>query len=67
LRSGNINSIRGLLDLEGIEDRADKLFDEFKKLDYKKIILKRPAKADQLDKNINYQVKGKSTRFDIYL
>jgi 16S rRNA (guanine1516-N2)-methyltransferase len=67
LRSGNINSIRGLLDLEGIEDRADKLFDEFKKLDYKKIILKRPVKADQLDKNINYQVKGKSTRFDIYL
>ena len=67
LRSGNINSIRGLLDLENIKDRADELFDEFKKLDYKKIILKRPIKADQLDKNINYQVKGKSTRFDIYL
>ena len=67
LRSGNINSIRGLLDLERIEDRADELFNEFKKLDYKKIILKRPIKADQLDKNINYQVKGKSTRFDIYL
>ena len=67
LRSGNINSIRGLLDLECIEDRADELFNEFKKLDYKKIILKRPIKADQLDKNINYQVKGKSTRFDIYL
>jgi 16S rRNA (guanine1516-N2)-methyltransferase len=56
-----------LLDLERIEDRADELFNEFKKLDYKKIILKRPIKADQLDKNINYQVKGKSTRFDIYL
>ena len=67
LRSGNINSIRGLLDLERIEDRADELFNEFKKLDYKKIILKRPTNADQLDKNINYQVKGKSTRFDIYL
>ena len=44
MRSGNINSIRGLLDLENIKDRADELFDEFKKLDYKKIILKRPIK-----------------------
>ncbi|MFQ3340077.1 MAG: 16S rRNA (guanine1516-N2)-methyltransferase [Gammaproteobacteria bacterium] len=67
LRSGDINYIRGLLDLESIDDRADFLFDEFKKLNCKKIILKRPIKADKLDKNINYQVKGKSTRFDIYL
>ncbi|MDA7734860.1 class I SAM-dependent methyltransferase [Gammaproteobacteria bacterium] len=31
------------------------------------MILKRPIKADIIDKNINYQVKGKSTRFDIYI
>ena len=34
---------------------------------YQKLILKRPLKAKKLYSNINYQVKGKSTRFDIYL
>ena len=33
----------------------------------KKIILKRPIKSEKLCNNINYQIKGKSTRFDIYI
>ena len=43
------------------------IFFEFKDFGYKKLILKRPIKAELLDQNINYQVKGKSTRFDVYI
>jgi 16S rRNA (guanine1516-N2)-methyltransferase len=46
---------------------ADSLFLEFKELNYKKIILKRPIKGEKICNNINYQIKGKSTRFDIYI
>ena len=66
-RAGNINSIRSILDIENIIDNADKLFTDFKGVEYKKIILKRPIKSEKLCNNINYQIKGKSTRFDIYI
>ena len=39
----------------------------FLESNYRKIILKRPLKAEKNYSNINYQVKGKTTRFDIYL
>ena len=31
------------------------------------IILKRPIKGKKICNNINYQIKGKSTRFDVYI
>ena len=34
---------------------------------YKKIIVKRPIKSKPLQEKINYQVKGKAIRFDIYV
>ncbi|MFL2717026.1 MAG: hypothetical protein ACJ0E9_00665 [Gammaproteobacteria bacterium] len=37
------------------------------KYNYKKIIVKRPLKSEKKYSNINYQVKGKTTRFDIYI
>ena len=55
------------LKIENIEDMADSLFLGFKELNYKKIILKRPIKGEKICNNINYQIKGKSTRFDIYI
>jgi len=67
LRSGDISTINHILDIEKIADDGDELFFNIKKSNFKKIILKRPIKADIIDKNINYQVKGKSTRFDIYI
>ena len=67
LRSGNINLIRDILALENIQNKGDLLFHDFKKLDYKKIVLKRPIKAEEIDSNVNYQIKGKSTRYDIYI
>ena len=67
LRSGNMNIIRTILEIENIQESPDDLFFDIKEFAYKKIVLKRPIKAEVLDKNINYQVKGKSTRFDIYI
>ena len=67
LRSGDINTINHILHIENIVDDGDAVFFNIKNSNFKKIILKRPIKADIIDKNINYQVKGKSTRFDIYI
>ena len=67
LRSGDISTINHILDIENIDDDGDTVFFNIKNSNFKKIILKRPIKADIIDKNINYQVRGKSTRFDIYI
>lgn len=66
-RSGNIAAIKDILQIEMIKDHGDGIFFEFKENDYKKIVLKRPIKSDLLDNNFNYQIKGKSTRFDVYI
>ena len=67
LRAGNLNLIRNILDIEDISDSQDSVALEFLKSKYKKIILKRPIKAQKICSNINYQIKGKSTRFDVYI
>ena len=67
LGSGTISIIKNILEIEKIENKGDSLFHDFKKLYYKKIVLKRPIKANEIDSNINYQVRGKSTRYDIYI
>jgi len=46
---------------------GDEIFHEFRASEHKKIILKRPIKAPLICNKINYQIKGKSTRFDIYI
>ena len=67
LRSGSISIIKEILLLENIKDQGNHLFNFFKKTRSRKIILKRPIKSEKLCNNINYQVAGKSTRFDIYI
>ena len=67
LRSGNMNDIKNILKVEKIQNLEDKIFFDFKKHKFKKIILKRPIKSKIIDDNLNYQVKGKSTRFDVYI
>jgi 16S rRNA (guanine1516-N2)-methyltransferase len=67
LRSGNIARIKEILQIEMITDHGDDIFYEFKEYDFKKIILKRPIKSELLDSKFNYQIKGKSTRFDVYI
>jgi 16S rRNA (guanine1516-N2)-methyltransferase len=67
LRSGNIARIKEILQIEMITDQGNDIFYKFKEYDFKKIILKRPIKSELLDIKFNYQIKGKSTRFDVYI
>ena len=53
--------------LENLENNEDEFISSFMESNYKKIILKRPLKSKKNYSNINYQVIGKTTRFDIYL
>ena len=66
-RSGNLNCIKEILSFENFMNHEDNLIEDFMNLKYKKIILKRPLKFRKNYSNINYQVFGKTTRFDIYL
>ena len=66
-KSGDLDSVRSILEIEKISTDENILIDNFIKTDYKKLILKRPLKSKKIYSNINYQVKGKTTRFDIYL
>ena len=66
-RSKSICALRDILKLEKIVTCDDKLFMKFNELKPKKIILKRPLKSEIIYNTPNYQVKGKSTRFDIYI
>lgn len=66
-KSGDLDSLRSILEIENILYEENALINSFMEEDYQKLILKRPLKAKKLNSNINYQVKGKSTRFDIYL
>ena len=65
-KSLEIETIRFLLKEEKIEGNEQDMIKKFLEYDHKKIILKRPLKSE-IYSNINYQVKGKTTRFDIYL
>jgi 16S rRNA (guanine1516-N2)-methyltransferase len=66
-RSGVMNDIKNILEIEAITNLEDQIFFDFKKQEFKKIVLKRPIKSKIIDRNLNYQVKGKSTRFDVYI
>ena len=66
-KSGELSAIRSILEIENLSNNEDSIINDFMCLDYKKIILKRPLKYKKIYSNINYQVKGRTTRFDIYL
>ena len=65
--SGDIKAIKSILKLENISNEEDDICDAFMKDKYQKIILKRPLKSKKNYSNINYQVRGKTTRFDIFI
>jgi 16S rRNA (guanine1516-N2)-methyltransferase len=66
-KSGEISAIRSILEIEDLIDDEDNIITNFMKLDCKKLILKRPLKSKKIYSNINYQVKGSTTKFDIYI
>ena len=66
-RSGTLQKIGNVLSLERLEDTCQQIFNQMLKKKYKKIIVKRPIKSNPLHEKINYQVKGKAIRYDIYI
>ena len=66
-RSGTLQKIGNILSLEKLEDTSAQIFDQILKKKYKKIIVKRPIKSNSLYEKINYQVKGKAIRYDVYV
>ena len=66
-KSGRLENIKKILEIENFTNCGENLVKDFFDLEYKKIILKRPLKFRKNYSNINYQVLGKTTRFDIYL
>jgi 16S rRNA (guanine1516-N2)-methyltransferase len=66
-KRGSINNIKQILEIENLVSDEKEIIDIFMKYNYKKIIVKRPLKSEKKYSNINYQVKGKTTRFDIYI
>ena len=66
-KRGSINSIKQILEFENLLSDEKEIIDKFMKYNWKKIIIKRPLKSEKNYSNINYQVKGKTTRFDIYI
>ena len=66
-RSGTLQKIGNILSLEKLEDTSPQILDHILKKKYKKIIVKRPIKSYSLYEKINYQVKGKAIRYDVYI
>jgi 16S rRNA (guanine1516-N2)-methyltransferase len=66
-KSGRLENIKRILEIENLTESGENLVKDFFDLEYKKIILKRPLKYRKNYSNINYQILGKTTRFDIYL
>ncbi len=65
-RSGTIVKIDNVLKLEKLSDTSVNVFEHLLTMEYKKIIVKRPIKSFPLNAKINYQVTGKSIRYDIF-
>ena len=66
-RSGTLQKIGNVLSFEKLEDTSAQIFDHMLKKKYKKVIVKRSIKSNPLYEKINYQVKGKAIRYDVYV
>ena len=66
-RSGTLQKIGNVLSFEKLEDTSAQIFDHMLKKKFKKVIVKRPIKSNPLYEKINYQVKGKAIRYDVYV
>tara|TARA_Y100000991_G_scaffold212426_1_gene196505 strand:- start:159 stop:806 length:648 start_codon:yes stop_codon:yes gene_type:complete len=66
-RSGTLQKISKILSYEKLEDTSRHIFSSMLEKKFKKIIVKRPINSKPLHNKINYQIKGKAVRFDIYV
>jgi len=67
LSSGQLEYISRILETESIVNDSMQDFEVLQLIPAKKMIVKRPVKAKPFSSQINYQVSGKTTRFDIYI
>jgi len=67
LGSGQMDYLAKILETEMLQNDPQKDFEVLQLMPVKKMIVKRPIKAEAFATGINYQVSGKTTRFDIYI
>ena len=67
LSSGQLEYISKILEVESLENNATKDFEVLQLIPARKMVVKRPIKAEPFSFQTNYQVSGKTTRFDIYI
>jgi len=67
LSSGRLDYISKISEVESIENNASKDFQVLQLISARKMVVKRPIKAEPFSLQTNYQVSGKTTRFDIYI
>ena len=66
-RRSDLKKINSILEIEGLASDPESTFTYLRSIPKTKLIVKRPLKVDAFEGSINYQIKGKSVRFDIYL
>ena len=67
LSSGQLEYISKILEIESLENNASKDFEVLQLIPARKMVVKRPVKAEPFSFQTNYQVSGKTTRFDVYI
>ena len=67
LSSGQLEYISKILEIECLENNPIKDFEVLQLITARKMIVKRPIKVEPFSLQTNYQVSGKTTRFDIYI
>ncbi len=67
LGSGKLEYIEKILEAESLDNDPLEDFEVLQLIPSKKMVVKRPIKAKSFSLKINYQVLGKTTRFDVYI
>jgi len=67
LGSGQLEYISKILEIESLKNNATKDFEILQLMPVRKMVVKRPIKVEPFSLQTNYQVSGKTTRFDVYL
>ncbi|MDA9131183.1 class I SAM-dependent methyltransferase [Gammaproteobacteria bacterium] len=67
LGSGQLEYLSKILETESMTNDPQEDFEVLQLIPVKKMIVKRPIKAEAFASGINYQVSGKTTRYDVYI
>lgn len=67
LSERNLRLIKEILAIESIQQDNQVTFEKLYQNNYQKLIVKRPIKSKPFSENFNYQIKGKSIRYDVYV